>query len=219
MNKSRSNLSTAVEPPRKALRARAPLGTGRGPGRKSTSSRDAILRAAAKLYTSYGYEATTIRDIASARGLLPGSIYHYFGSKDELIIELYTEGMEHVMAAVTEATEGLTDPWERLEAACTAHLETLVDGTMHAGVLGKDIPITSPKLLKAMVELRNRYEKMFATYVDALGFPTALQARIFRLQLLGSLNGARLWYRKNGKLKPRDIAHQFLGNLKRPGHP
>ena len=216
MTKPRSNPPPGHGPRRKAVPSQAAPGPRRGPGRKSVSSRDAILRAAAKLYTSYGYEATTIRDIASARGLLPGSIYHYFGSKDALIIELYTEGMEHITAAVAQATEGVRDPWERLEAACTAHLETLANGTLHAGVLAKDIPITSPKLLKAMVDLRNRYEKSFAKYIDALGFPTAMQARLFRLQLLGSLNGTRLWYRKTGKLKPRDIARQFLSNLKHP---
>ncbi|MBK8739121.1 MAG: TetR family transcriptional regulator [Betaproteobacteria bacterium] len=175
------------------------------------------MRAAARIYTSYGYEATTIRDIAAAEGLLPGSIYHYFASKDALILELYSQGIAHIIAAVASATEGLTDPWERLEAACVAHLDTLANGTPHAGVLSKDIPMTSPKLVKALIAMRDQYESIFASYADALEFPTAVESRLFRLQLLGSLNAATRWYRKSGELKPRDIAREFLRNLKRPG--
>ncbi len=188
----------------------------RGQGRKAPSTREAILRAASKIYTCYGYEATTIRDIASAQGLLPGSIYHYFGSKDALILELYKEGIEHITEAVRQATEGIANPWDRLEAACIAHLETLDSGSAHSGVLSKDIPMTSPKLVKELVALRDRYEAAFGKYVDALGFPSAMRARLFRLQLLGSLNTTTRWYRKTGRLKPRDIAREFLRNLKHP---
>jgi len=179
-------------------------------------ARAAILNAAAKLYADYGYEATTIRDIASARGLLPGSIYHYFRSKDQLIIEVFTEGIKHILTAVCDATKDIDDPWERLEVACAAHLETLTTGSSLARVLSKDIPVTSPEVKDAIVALRDQYESVFAKYVAALGFATPLEARIFRLQLLGSLNSTTKWYRKSSKLKPADIARQFLSNMKRP---
>ncbi|MGO9772849.1 MAG: TetR/AcrR family transcriptional regulator [Roseiarcus sp.] len=178
--------------------------------------REAILRTAAQLYTHFGYEGTTIRDIATAQGLLPGSIYHHFGSKDALIIELYTEAIEHIMSVVAHAADGVSDPWERLAAACTAHLSMLANRHPYAGVLSRDIPMTSPVLTKTLLGLRDRYEKAFAQYVDALGFATPLEARIFRLQLLGSLNAALRWYRKRGKLKPHEIARLFVNNMVRP---
>lgn len=178
--------------------------------------REAILRTAADLYANYGYEATTIRDIAAAQDLLPGSIYHHFSSKDALIIELYTQAIDYITAVVTKATEGVSDPWARLEAACTAHLCMLANGHPYAGILAKDIPMTSPALTEAMLELRDRYERVFASYVNALGFPTALDARLFRLQLLGSLNATLRWYHKRGKLKPDEIARRFLVNMRRP---
>lgn len=201
---------------RKAAESKARTGAGRGAGRKSPSSREAILRTTAKIYTNYGYDATTIRDIAAAQGLLPGSIYHYFGSKDALIQELYEQGIEHIIAAVVNASEGIEDPWARLEAVCVAHLETLATGSPYGRVIAKDVPMSSPALVKVLVAARDRYEKIFQRYIDALGFSSKKNARLFRLQLLGSLNATTRWYRKGGEWTPAEIARGFMRNLKRP---
>ena len=78
---------------RPVRRARATASTGRGKGRKTPVTRESILSATAKIYVREGYAGTTIRDIAAAQGLLPGSIYHHFSSKEKLVIELYEGGM------------------------------------------------------------------------------------------------------------------------------
>lgn len=51
------------------------------------TSREEILKESAKLFKIKGYYNTTMSDIASACGLLKGSIYHYFKSKDDIGLE------------------------------------------------------------------------------------------------------------------------------------
>lgn len=63
-----------------------------GKQRVEPLERSEIINAAAELFSSVGYDRTSIRDIASRVGLLPGSIYHHFDSKEELYIAVHRGG-------------------------------------------------------------------------------------------------------------------------------
>ena len=54
----------------------------------SSDRRDQILAIAAKLIASRGYSATTVRDIADEAGILSGSLYHHFASKEAILEEI-----------------------------------------------------------------------------------------------------------------------------------
>jgi AcrR family transcriptional regulator len=56
---------------------------------KGQQTRQHILEAAVSLFTTKGYEATTMRDIAEAAACSPGLTYRYFAHKEELVIALY----------------------------------------------------------------------------------------------------------------------------------
>src|SRR6201996_3039282 len=62
-------------------------GTGTGAGGARTED---IRRTAARLFERRGYAATTISDIAEAAGILPGSLYHHFASKEDIAVDLLT---------------------------------------------------------------------------------------------------------------------------------
>lgn len=55
---------------------------------KSSPRREEILRVAATLFAARGYEETTIRQIGDAAGILSGSLYHHFQTKEEMLHEL-----------------------------------------------------------------------------------------------------------------------------------
>src|SRR5919199_3077965 len=76
---------------------------GRRPG--STTTRDAILDAARDLFSSRGYEGTTIRGIATTAGVDPALVHHFFGSKDELFLTVL-EVPETVMADIPRLISG-----------------------------------------------------------------------------------------------------------------
>lgn len=89
----------------------------------STRKRE-ILTHSAKLFSERGIAGTTVRDIADAVGILSGSLYHYFGSKDAIAAEIVhqfladlNEGYERGLAPATTARE-------RLEQLIRCSLET-----------------------------------------------------------------------------------------------
>ena len=55
---------------------------------KQVNRRSEILHEAAKIIASKGYASATVRDIADASGILSGSLYHHFDSKDQMLVEI-----------------------------------------------------------------------------------------------------------------------------------
>jgi AcrR family transcriptional regulator len=168
-----------------------------------------IIRAAARLFATRGYAGTSMRDIAAAVGMLPGSLYYHFPSKDMLIEEIFIAASAALGAAVAEALVGLEDPWQRLERACIAHLEARLSQGGLATVIATESLRSPPSLRARLVVHLDRYEALFVGLVQALDLPPEIDRSIYRLSLLGTLNAVELWYRPDGKT-PDYIARQIF---------
>lgn len=168
-----------------------------------------LLEKAARLFGTKGYDNTSMRDIAAAFGVLPGSLYHHFSSKDELFVAVYAEGVDRIIAAVGRAVDGVDDPWDRLEAACVAHLRTLLGKRSYAAAVIADWPRDSGPLRDELVRHRDRYEALFRGLVDAVSVLPDTDRRYLRLALLGALNWTLTWYRSGGD-SPTEVARRLL---------
>jgi len=198
----------------------ASAGRGAGPsgkGRLAENRRESLLDAAARLFGTRGFAATSIRDIASAVGMLSGSIYYHFPSKEELALAVHERGVTHIQRAVETAVAAAgDDPWNRVEAACVAPLEALLDGRSHALVVTPQFARALPKALRSrLIRQRDSYERVFAELLDALPLPADSDRRYFRLAILGSLNWALTWYRADGD-PPAVIARSILRLYREP---
>jgi AcrR family transcriptional regulator len=168
-----------------------------------------LLEEAARLFGARGYDKTSMRDIASAFGILPGSLYHHFGSKEELFIAVYAAGVTQFIAAVERAIAPFDDPWQRLEAGCIAHLESLLTKESSAATVLADWSTNSDELHRALIKERDRYEKVFGALIEAIDMPEGVKRRYFRLGLLGAFNWTLTWYQP-GRDSPATIARQLL---------
>jgi AcrR family transcriptional regulator len=173
-----------------------------------TRRRD-IMRAAARLVAEHGYAGTSMRDIAAAVGMLPGSLYYHFPSKDVLIEEIFDHGTALLSAVIEAAIVGAADPWARLERACVAHLEAQLSDSSFGPVILSESLKTPPALRARLVAHRDRYESVFVTLVAALDLPETIDRSIYRLSLLSTLNAVGAWYRPGGK-PPAYIARQIF---------
>lgn len=173
-----------------------------------------IMQEAARLFGTRGFEATTIRDIASATGILGGSIYYHFASKEDIFVAVHGAGMEKITQAVLDALEGVEDPWERLEAAAVAHCNDLL-GSSEVPVIVSPYYSESLKALReTLVAQRDRYETVIAGLVEALDLPPGIDRSLFRLNFLGALNWMPTWYRASSRLSPAEIGRQLVLGLR-----
>ena len=167
----------------------------------------------ARLFAKGGFEATSMRDIAGRAGMLAGSLYYHFESKNDLIAAVYEAGVAEIARAVDEAVAGQAGPWERLEAACAAHLDALLSNTAHAAVMTAELRRLEARLRRRLVVLRDGYERRFVTLVADLPLPRGTDRSLWRLQLLGALNWTPTWYRPGGK-PPAAIARALVASLR-----
>ncbi len=176
--------------------------------------RTLLLDEAARLFGARGYDSTSMRDIATAVGMLPGSLYYHFPSKEELLVAVYTIGMEQMRQAVLAAIAPITEPWDRLEAAAAAHLASLLDKRGYAAAVIAGFSIAAPPSVRTeLVRQRDRYEATFRDLVADLPLGPHQDRQFLRLALLGALNWTLAWYRPGGD-DPETIARRLVGQFR-----
>lgn len=90
---------------------------------QGTDRRAAILSSAARLFARQGVAATSVREIAQQVGILSGSLYHHFGSKDEIVQEIllsYLDELGERYAAIVAADLAPAKAFEELVRASLA---------------------------------------------------------------------------------------------------
>jgi AcrR family transcriptional regulator len=173
-----------------------------------------VLDEAARLFRTRGFDGTSVRDIARAVGMLPGSLYCHFQTKEALLVAVYVKGVQQITDAVRSAVERHEDPWDRLEAACIAHLEAILHDDDYAQVVVRVRPADVPVVDRSLVELRNQYEALFTGLINDLPLARNTDRRVLRLMLVGALNWSQVWYRPDGRFNPRAIARKFIALLR-----
>ena len=182
--------------------------------RRGNSRLPQLLDEAARAFAGRGFAAASVREIVGPVGMLPGSLYCHFATKEALLVAVYKEGVERISAAVDAAIAPLSAPWPRLEAACIAHLSSLLDQTDYSQVVIRVRPSDAPTVADELVALRDSYEARWAGLVAALPLERSVNRGDLRLFLMGALNWSQTWYRDEGASTPERIARRFVGLMK-----
>jgi AcrR family transcriptional regulator len=103
--------------PTTAIQGAAPQSARPPQGRKNE-----ILDLAAALFADNGIDKTTVREIGQAAGMLSGSLYHYFDSKETIVAEVITGYLEKRVTDCREVLATHTDPQDRLRALLRSEL-------------------------------------------------------------------------------------------------
>ena len=182
--------------------------------RRANNRLPKLLDEAARVFAKRGFAAASIREIVKPVGILPGSLYYYFETKEDLLVAVYREGVQRISLKVDVAIESAHDPWDRLEAACIAHLSALLDHTDYSQVVIRIRPDDAPSVATELANLRNSYEHRFKALIKMLPLPKSVERRDLRLLLMGALNSSQTWFKEGGALTPDEIARRFVDLLK-----
>ncbi|MFZ4437174.1 MAG: TetR/AcrR family transcriptional regulator [Syntrophales bacterium] len=83
-------------------------------GEKNRLKREIILKAAIKVFAEKGYHSSRTTDISSQAGVAYGSLYHYFQSKDDILLSIFRERWQLLLDKVKKIRETLTEPGEMI---------------------------------------------------------------------------------------------------------
>jgi AcrR family transcriptional regulator len=168
--------------------------------RRRDRQRDAILRAAARLFRERGFADTGMRDIAAAADLSAANLYHYFDGKHDLLFYCQDRALDRMIAATVTARRESTSAAERLRIVCTAHLQTLLD-EIEGATAHLQIDSLPPALRDEIVKKRDRYERALRRLIAdgiAAGELVDSDPAIVARAMLGAMNWTVTWFRPDG---------------------
>lgn len=171
-----------------------------------------IERAALQLFAAKGFEAAGIRDIADRAGLSTSALYHYMGSKDELLVAFMVESMTELTRVAVAALEGAVGPAEQLAALVRAHVGFHTLDAQRSLVADDELRALSDVAFTKVMQLRDGYERLWAETLERgvrAGEFSIPDPRITRLALLEMCNGVARWYSDRGPKLPAEIADSF----------
>jgi len=133
-----------------------------------------MCRAAAQIFRDRGFDATSVSDIARALGLTKAGLYHYFDSKEALLFEIMSFGLDRVRDEVAVPVRAIRDPEDRLRQLIVRHARITTRGQGAVAHLGDEIRALPPASRK---QLEERMRVYFDLIRDTLAELKTLRAR------------------------------------------
>ncbi|MEC4572015.1 TetR/AcrR family transcriptional regulator [Streptomyces virginiae] len=181
----------------------------------SPERRRELLGTAAEVFAAQGYNATTVRKIADAAGMLAGSLYYHFDSKESMLDEILSafltelwEGYDAVLAA------GL-GPRETIEALVTESFREIDRHRAAVAIYQKESRTLSAQprfhyLSDSQVKFEKAWLGTLERGVAAKVFRADLDIRLTYRFVRDTVWVAASWYRPGGQHSPDEIARQYL---------
>lgn len=184
------------------------------PGRRE-ERRAEILRRAAAAFRDRGFHGAGMREIAAAAGMVPGNLYYYFRSKDDLLYFCQRQALSRLLSGARRIAKEDGPARIRLESLVEAHVVCLLEttGGSAANLEFRSLPAARRSEIAAK---RDAYERVVRRVVKEGGKDGSLRAvdaKLATLALLGAMNGIVVWWRPEGARKPREIARAFSTTL------
>jgi AcrR family transcriptional regulator len=176
---------------------------------------DELVHQAAREFARRGYDQTTMQELAASVGLATGALYHYFASKEELLIAICDQLMEPLLGRAQELTGSPGDGEHRLRALVRLWVGHVVEHRDHMLVFQQERHvIESGERWRSVRAARKAFERLVADTLAGVT-PRAGQppGPLPLLALLGMVNHTAQWYRPRGALSPEQIADGYVALL------
>jgi AcrR family transcriptional regulator len=219
----------AVVPTSQDIDSVAPMATAEATGgsRRRASwqaRRDAIVDTSAGVFARQGYHATGIAELCTANGLGKGALYHYIGSKEELLAAIHDRVMDEVESGAERVAEAGGTPSEQLARLGDELLDVIHRYPAHVWVFLHEFPALTGERAERFRQRRRAYERQVEAVLREgveTGEFRALDPWLASRAWLGMHNYTYLWLKPGGRLSARAVAQPFAdiflhGILQRP---
>lgn len=181
------------------------------------SSRDEIFSETIRLFSERGYSSTSMRDIADAVGLLPGSLYVHISGKEQLLGDIVESGIDRFIAALREALDAEDSADARLRLAIQAHMRIVSEAADHMLVALHQWKYVQGERREAIVKRRREYEALYMKIIkDGIKhgeLREGVKPRIAVLTLIGTLNWTSEWFSPKGAESPEEVGNAIADVL------
>jgi AcrR family transcriptional regulator len=176
---------------------------------------EAIRKAGLRLIFEHGYEAMSLRQLASEVGIQAGSLYNHIATKQELLFDLIQDHMNELLRQLDRTLDSKQDPAEKLRAFVAFHVTYHMTRKREVFIANSELRSLEPKNYEAIVALRGAYEQRLAEILNQgndEGIFEVVDAQVATFAIISMLTGLCNWYRPGGRLTREAIiaAHEKL---------
>ncbi|WP_107058570.1 TetR/AcrR family transcriptional regulator [Streptomyces rimosus] len=182
-----------------------------------------LLATATRLFAERGYDRTSVQEIVEAAGVTKGALYHYFGSKDDLLHEVYGRVLRLQQERLDHFADDDAPVERRLRDAAADVVVTTIENLDDTKIFFRSMHHLSPEKDKQVRAERRRYHERFRALVEEgqrTGvFSSATPADLVVDYHFGSVHHLGTWYREDGPLTPQQVADHLADLLLRALRP
>jgi AcrR family transcriptional regulator len=182
------------------------------------SRREQLLTLAGRLFAERGFRNTTVRDIADAAGILSGSLYHHFDSKESMVDELLDTFQQGLFAEYDEIAASDRSPLAKLEAVVRSSFDAIDQHHSEVAIFQNDAAYLGTfERFGYLTERNERFQRLWQGLLHEAVAAGELRSdldidlvyRFIRDTVWVAVN----WYRPGGPLSATEVADQYLSIL------
>ena len=184
-------------------------------GGQPASRRDELLELAAVMFAERGLRATTVRDIADSAGILSGSLYHHFSSKEEMVDELLRGFLDWLFERYQQIVATEPNPLERLKGLFLASFEAIEHRHAQVVIYQDEAKRLSSHERFSYVDERNKEQRKM--WVDVLNqgieeghFRPDIDVDLVYRFIRDTTWVSVRWYQPGGPLTAEQVGRQYL---------
>ncbi|MEU7040892.1 TetR/AcrR family transcriptional regulator [Streptomyces varsoviensis] len=181
----------------------------------SPERRGELLATAAEVFAAQGYNATTVRRIADEAGMLAGSLYYHFDSKESMLDEILTTFLDELWARYDAVLAAGLDPRRTIEALVTESFREIDRHRAAVAIYQKESRhLAAQPRFGYLTDSQRRFEEAWLGTLErgvaAEVFRADLDIRLTYRFVRDTVWVAASWYRPGGAHSPEEIARQYL---------
>jgi AcrR family transcriptional regulator len=195
-----------------ATPAKRQRATSSGP---ASERRDHLVKLAAELFARKGFQATTVREIAEEAGILSGSLYHHFDSKETIVDEVLATFLDDLIARYRAALETGGDPRTVLSEMVRIGFGTLEPHRAAITVMQNDWNyLRQFERFNYLVKAEEEVEQMWVAQIKAgqgVGlFRPDVDPKLTYRMIRDTIWVAVRWFRPDGRLNTSGLAEHYI---------
>ena len=175
--------------------------------------RHQILEVATRLFSERGYRGTTLDDVAEQIGFTKPAIYHWFGSKEEILFEIHRAIVQPALDQVHEITAGGGSPAEQLDQILRSHIARVIANIDANRVFSVEHQHLTAERAAEIRDLDRAYEvAVRAVYSAGVGAREFVDVDpvVAVASLLSACSWVHNWYRPDGPLSAGEVIDMLM---------
>jgi AcrR family transcriptional regulator len=175
---------------------------------------EAIGQAGLRLIYEKGYEAMSLRHLATEVGLQVGSLYNHISTKQDLLFGLLRKHMEDLLSSLDEALAPAGDAHQKLQTFAAFHVSYHIARKREVFICYSELRSLDSENYDIIVAMRRAYEQRLITILEdglAEGRFSVADPQVAAYGILAMLTGVCTWFRPDGRLGADDVVTLYTG--------